>query len=210
MAAKKKSGRLYIRTDPDVHTRLAKCAKALGVDLNGLVNWILRMELPEYEARARYAGDPRLLRLRRSLDELFCELAAPDPHEHEDPENEELEIDEETAKSIVKDEKIQDWLGDAYHTFMSASDEGGREALHGILEAFIQLARFVGPEHLGFRVITEPVVPISEQERENAQRMYQEARIKEARRILQEHMQTSPQSLDETAKGENHDDDAQR
>ena len=59
MPAKKKSGRLYIRMDPEIHARVARTAKALGTDINGLLNLILRTGLPSYEQMALTARDPK-------------------------------------------------------------------------------------------------------------------------------------------------------
>lgn len=58
MPARKKSGRLTLRMDPAVHARIAKTAKALGMDINGLLNILIRMNLMGYEVMATYTSDP--------------------------------------------------------------------------------------------------------------------------------------------------------
>jgi hypothetical protein len=77
MAPRKKPGKqLYIRMDTNIHARVAKTAKALGMDINGLLNLIIRSHLPQYEARVIWSGDARIQHLRRLFRELVVKLSA--------------------------------------------------------------------------------------------------------------------------------------
>jgi hypothetical protein len=49
---KKKSGRITLRVGSPLHARVTKTAKNLGLDINGLLNLMIRERLGEYEARA--------------------------------------------------------------------------------------------------------------------------------------------------------------
>ena len=61
----------YIRLGPDIHERVAKTAKALGMDLNGLLNLIVRTNLHQYELMAHQARDPKKKdTVQRLLDAL--------------------------------------------------------------------------------------------------------------------------------------------
>jgi hypothetical protein len=59
MPPKKKSGRITLRMDPAIHRRVEVAAKALGIDINGLLNLIIRKEVPYYEGLVRDLADPR-------------------------------------------------------------------------------------------------------------------------------------------------------
>src|SRR5690242_4176693 len=59
MPPRKKSGRITLRMDPDIHRRVEKAGKALGMDINGLLNLIIRTNLPCYESMAILLQDPK-------------------------------------------------------------------------------------------------------------------------------------------------------
>jgi hypothetical protein len=86
MPAKKKSGQTYIRMGPDVHTRVAKVAKALDMDINGVLNLCVRLNLPQLEqlVNADQTDDPRkkasVLRLFHALTEFSAALMAASEH----------------------------------------------------------------------------------------------------------------------------------
>jgi hypothetical protein len=61
--AEKKSGRLMLRMDPNIHSRVANTAKKLGMDMNGLLNLIIREGLPRYEAEMHMLRDPKMFAL---------------------------------------------------------------------------------------------------------------------------------------------------
>jgi hypothetical protein len=52
MAKQKRSGRITLRTTPDVHQQLADVARDLGLDVNGLLNLMIRRTLGEMAAEA--------------------------------------------------------------------------------------------------------------------------------------------------------------
>jgi hypothetical protein len=66
----KKSGRLSLRMDADIHVRIARTADRLGMDINGLLNWIIRTNLPTVEAIGNAAADARISVLRGRWREL--------------------------------------------------------------------------------------------------------------------------------------------
>ncbi|MHB1422128.1 MAG: toxin-antitoxin system HicB family antitoxin [Gemmataceae bacterium] len=71
MAARKKSGKITLRMDPEVHARVAKTAKALGIDLNGLLNLLIRTNLFSYELMALQCRDPKgRASVQRRIDQL--------------------------------------------------------------------------------------------------------------------------------------------
>lgn len=65
MPGRKKSGRITLRMDEKFHARAAKAAQALGLDLNGLLNVIIRTNLFHYEAIGESLSDPKTAALYR-------------------------------------------------------------------------------------------------------------------------------------------------
>jgi hypothetical protein len=55
-----KSGRLTLRINPDIHARLDKTARALGLDINGLLNLVILWQLPYFEDQAYQASSPEV------------------------------------------------------------------------------------------------------------------------------------------------------
>ena len=88
--AKKKSGRLSLRMDPGIHLRVEKTAKALGLDINGILNLIIRKGLPYYESLADLLSDPpkflslfprwRKLNPGREIEEFYTLYASGGMH----------------------------------------------------------------------------------------------------------------------------------
>jgi hypothetical protein len=56
--------------DADIHVRIARTAERLGMDINGLLNWIIRTNLPTVEAIGNAAADVRIAALRGRWREL--------------------------------------------------------------------------------------------------------------------------------------------
>ncbi len=52
MAKKKRAGQITLRVAPEVREKLARIAEVLGVDMNGLLNQIIRLALPAFEIEA--------------------------------------------------------------------------------------------------------------------------------------------------------------
>jgi hypothetical protein len=50
-----KTGRISLRVKPELHEQLAELAQALGQDINGLLNMMVRQALPKVVAMARTA-----------------------------------------------------------------------------------------------------------------------------------------------------------
>jgi hypothetical protein len=48
-----KSGRITLRVKPELHEQLAELGQALGLDINGLLNLMIRRSLPKCVAEAR-------------------------------------------------------------------------------------------------------------------------------------------------------------
>ena len=70
MGARKKSGRLTLRMDPQTHARVDKAARALGMDINGLLNLLIRKNLPELEDLALIIGESGDTALLKRWQEL--------------------------------------------------------------------------------------------------------------------------------------------
>jgi hypothetical protein len=45
--------------DPDIHARVERAGRALGMDINGLLNLIIRKTLPDYEGLVSILADPK-------------------------------------------------------------------------------------------------------------------------------------------------------
>jgi hypothetical protein len=93
MPPRKKSGRITLRMDPQIHARVEKAAKVLGMDINGLLNLLIRSHLPYYESVADLTSDPRTpglfarwkkLNPHGDMDNFLADLAMQRP---EDPPN---------------------------------------------------------------------------------------------------------------------------
>ncbi len=67
MPPRKKSGKITLRMDPQIHASVAKAAKALGMDINGLLNLIIR------EGIVRYESEAELLRKAGEMADLFSQ-----------------------------------------------------------------------------------------------------------------------------------------
>jgi hypothetical protein len=57
--ATKKSGKITLRMSTNAHERVAKAAKSLGMDLNGMLNWIIYTQIPFYEDLAEALADTK-------------------------------------------------------------------------------------------------------------------------------------------------------
>lgn len=71
MAGRKKSGKITLRMDSETHARVARTAQALGMDMNGLLNLLIRTQLVHYEVMALEARDPkRRAAVKQRIDAL--------------------------------------------------------------------------------------------------------------------------------------------
>ena len=57
MPKRKKSGRITLRMDPEIHARVETIAKSLGMDINGLLNLIIRRGLVMFQFEAKELPD---------------------------------------------------------------------------------------------------------------------------------------------------------
>lgn len=55
----KKSGNTMLRMDPALHARAEKTAEALGMSLNGMLNYLIYQHLPHYEGLVVLTDDAR-------------------------------------------------------------------------------------------------------------------------------------------------------
>src|SRR5690349_21058814 len=73
----KQSGRITLRVTPEVHQELADIAEGLGLDINGVLNLMIRDSYSAYKSKARLLTHMRAARERaktREAAERFEEL----------------------------------------------------------------------------------------------------------------------------------------